>query len=96
MPGMDGTGPLGQGALTGRGLGPCGRGLGVRRGLGRGFGRRCWVPQGYAYPTRAVNLTKEQEEKILEAEKADLESELTQIQEEIKQITQKIQEIKKK
>lgn len=24
MPGMDGTGPTGQGPMTGRGLGPCG------------------------------------------------------------------------
>lgn len=24
MPGMDGTGPAGQGPMTGRGLGPCG------------------------------------------------------------------------
>lgn len=50
MPLRDGTGPLGQGPLTGRGLGPCsgdpvpfipGRGLGLGRGrgLGRGFGR---------------------------------------------------------
>lgn len=29
MPRMDGTGPLGQGPLTGRGLGPCGN-SGVR------------------------------------------------------------------
>ena len=34
MPGQDRTGPLGQGPLTGRGLGPCGRGFG--RGFGRG------------------------------------------------------------
>lgn len=46
MPGFDGTGPLGYGPMTGRGLGPCGRGLrrgfgfygGRRRGWGRGFG----------------------------------------------------------
>lgn len=30
MPNRDGTGPMGRGQLTGRGLGPCGRGL--RRG----------------------------------------------------------------
>ncbi len=32
MPRFDGTGPLGAGPLTGRGLGPCVR--------GRGYGRR--------------------------------------------------------
>jgi hypothetical protein len=55
MPGMDGTGPLGQGTGTGRGLGPCGSlrsqqsGNGINRycpswncGRGRAFrgGRR--------------------------------------------------------
>ena len=34
MPGFDGTGPMGYGPLTGRGLGPCGC------GRGRGFGFR--------------------------------------------------------
>ena len=50
MPARDGTGPQGQGPMTGRGAGPCntgsrpisrtphGRGLGHRRGFGRGFG----------------------------------------------------------
>lgn len=53
MPGRDGTGPVGAGALTGRGLGLCndanmmksgsglriGLGLSCRRGFGRGYGR---------------------------------------------------------
>ena len=37
MPNKDGTGPMGQGAGTGRGLGPCGQGKGM--GMGRRFGR---------------------------------------------------------
>lgn len=36
MPRMDGTGPMGMGPMTGRGLGPCGAGM--RRGYGRGRG----------------------------------------------------------
>ncbi|NLL91802.1 MAG: DUF5320 domain-containing protein [Ruminococcaceae bacterium] len=49
MPRRDGTGPLGKGAKTGRGLGLCkgaaavgmglGLGLACRRGFGRGFRR---------------------------------------------------------
>ena len=55
MPGFDGTGPRGGGAMTGRGLGRCnpnnvgqnfpdyqqwqGLVLGFRRGFGAGFGR---------------------------------------------------------
>lgn len=61
MPGRDGSGPLGRGALTGRGLGVCsgvnaikygaglGAGLGLgyayRRGLGRGLGLNYIVDQ---------------------------------------------------
>lgn len=48
MPAQDGTGPMGQGPMTGRGAGPCrqtstpgqarqGRGFGP--GFGQGFGR---------------------------------------------------------
>lgn len=51
MPNMDGTGPRGQGPLTGRGLGACnkatesnnqsrGNGRGLRKGLGRQAGAR--------------------------------------------------------
>jgi len=36
MPRVDGTGPMGQGPRTGRGMGPCGGGM----GYGRGFGGR--------------------------------------------------------
>ena len=53
MPGRDGTGPMGRGSMTGRGLGLCGGanadrfgagfgqglGLGCRGSRGRGFGR---------------------------------------------------------
>jgi hypothetical protein len=49
MPGFDRTGPVGQGPMTGRGLGLCtgavrpgtgyGYGFGYGRGFGRGFGR---------------------------------------------------------
>lgn len=51
----DGTGPMGLGSMTGRGLGFCtganavkygaDLGLGCRRGLGRGFGRNFAVDQ---------------------------------------------------
>jgi len=41
MPKFDGTGPQGQGPMTGRGMGPCGPGYarGFARGMGKGFGR---------------------------------------------------------
>jgi hypothetical protein len=59
MPGRDGTGPNGEGQMTGRKMGPCNKDSktepigferGCKRGLGRGFGCR---------PTQ--NQTKEKE-----------------------------------
>ena len=68
MPGQDGTGPAGYGPRSGRGLGPCGRGF--RRGFGR-----CWAPYTYYQPT------KEEEVKVLEAEKAEIEARLKELKE---------------
>jgi len=61
MPRRDGTGPMGAGSMTGRGLGTCtgadtakfgagyerglGSGLACRRGFGRGLGRGIVVKQ---------------------------------------------------
>jgi hypothetical protein len=77
MPGQDGTGPLGQGPLTGRGLGPCG--CGMRRGFGRGYGR------GFGF-RRQVALTKEEEKKILEAELKEIETEKQTIEKRLKEM----------
>ena len=68
MPGGDGTGPMGRGPLTGRGMGSCGRGLG--RGFGRGYGR-CW--------TEPITLTKEEQKKILEEQKKAIEERLEEL-----------------
>lgn len=66
MPGGDGTGPMGQGPRTGRGVGFCagyntpgyanpgprfGFGRGFGRGLGRGFG---WRRFAYREPVRRL------------------------------------------
>ena len=69
MPRRDGTGPMGAGAMTGRGLGICtganavkygvglgmglGLGLACRRGFGRGFGR------GFAFNQTSSKTQKE-------------------------------------
>ena len=86
MPGNNGTGPLGKGSMTGRGLGPCGKG--ARRGFGRGFDRgfrsMTAVPVNPAYET--ANLTKEQKKKILEAEKTEIQVELKEIEKRLKDL----------
>jgi hypothetical protein len=75
MPGQDGTGPLGYGPRTGRGLGPCGLGLGFGRRMraNRGLGRYCRLP----YPQ-----TKEEEMKVLKEYRQALEEELEDVKKE--------------
>lgn len=97
MPGLDGQGPLGQGPLTGRGLGPCGRGMAFRRGarsgfvrgLGRGFGagygRYQSAPIAPATPI-SYAPAKEQEMEALKAEKELLERDLEDLKERIKEL----------
>lgn len=40
MPRRDGTGPIGQGAMSGRGMGICNGGENIQYGYGVGYGRR--------------------------------------------------------
>jgi len=70
MPRRDGTGPMGAGSMTGRGLGSCtsaravkygaglglglGLGLACRRGFGRGFGRGIAVNQNSSKPQKEL------------------------------------------
>jgi len=75
MPARDGTGPLGQGPMTGRGFGPCGMGLGWRRkfGYGRGMGRYF----NWSWPTDKqdqLNALKDYQ-KALEEELEDVKKE---------------------
>jgi len=46
MPAMNGTGPQGQGPMSGRGLGPCGQGMGWRGKSGFGGGWRQGFSRG--------------------------------------------------
>ncbi len=72
MPKLDKTGPMGQGAGTGRGLGYCGGGM--RRGWG------CWGGYGhhgfrrFIFPKNEL-ATLEDEEKMLKEELAAIREE---------------------
>ncbi len=72
MPRFDGTGPMGQGAMTGRGLGPCGGGMGYGRGQGRGFGFRRF-------------FTRQEETEDLKVYRDDLKAELAAVEKELKE-----------
>jgi len=73
MPKFDGTGPLGSGPGTGRGMGPCGGGMGWRGGFGRGFGCRRFY-------------TRKEESEILEEETKVLQEELKAVKERLVEI----------
>jgi len=77
MPYRDGTGPAGQGPMTGRGMGPCGEGM--RRGFGGGYGR------GFGIRNQ-ITLTKEEEKKILEAELKEIDLEKREIEKRLKEM----------
>jgi hypothetical protein len=80
MPGFDGTGPRGQGSMTGGGFGPCntkglvyGRGRGgVGYGCGRGMGRG----RGYANTPTAEELIDDlkKEKDLIDQRIKDLEN----------------------
>jgi len=88
MPGFDGTGPMGQGVMTGRGLGPCSRGYAIRRDRGFGFRK--------IMPTQSVEPTKEQETQTLENEAKAIEEEQKLLKQELEAINKKVNELKSK
>jgi len=92
MPGRDGTGPMGYGTMTGRGMGVCvgapgfgygagfGMGFGCRRGLGRGFGRG----YGWNYNPNLDNPRKDKE--FLEEQKEFLKNRLDSINKQLENL----------
>lgn len=81
MPAKDKTGPLGQGVLTGRGLGYCG--TGISKNLNRGYGWKCRGRFRFSEP---LVLTKAEEKKILEAELKEIDLEKQEIEKRLKEI----------
>ena len=76
VPGRDGTGPMGAGPMTGRGLGVCAggtanRGLGMGRGMGLGMGRG--RGRGYAWRAPDARADDVSRKDFLVERKAELE-----------------------
>jgi len=79
MPKYDGTGPMGSGAGTGWGRGPCGTGRGFSRG---GFGGRRLGFRRFWNSTPSSKEEKEmlsEEESMLEQEIKDIKSRLVEL-----------------
>lgn len=93
MPFGDGTGPLGEGPMTGRGLGYCagyntpGYTKGVPMGRGFGFGRGLGFGWRRLFPLTRAPATQNQE-------RAVLEDQLKALEEQIKEIKKRIDELK--
>lgn len=103
MPGYDGTGPRGQGAMSGGGRGYCvvpnsetpmamiGRGRGFGRGLkggmGRGF-RNNFYATGLPGWARAQGVSQENELSILKNQAGYLKQQLDSIQARVSQLEQ--------
>ena len=94
MPGFDGTGPRGMGAMTGGGRGFCnpwGMGANARpyiRFQGRGYGRP-YYGAGPAAPETipfAPSMTREQEIGFLKSQAQEMRNQLEQIEAKIQQI----------
>ncbi|NCB41859.1 MAG: hypothetical protein EOM59_04490 [Clostridia bacterium] len=97
MPRRDGTGPVGQGAMTGRGFGPCtgvndnfnsnafgsGFGRGMRYGGGMGFVGKRGFGRGYA---NSFALKTDQE--ALREEKSWIENRLSAISQQLRNLSE--------
>ncbi|MBU0613200.1 DUF5320 domain-containing protein [Patescibacteria group bacterium] len=83
MPRLDGTGPQGMGALTGRGMGPCNGGGGFQFGCGRGSRR------GVGFGRMPLRMTNKDEAEILTNDAEIMEDELKQIKERLTELGKK-------
>ncbi len=97
MPGFNGTGPRGEGSMTGGGFGRCtgSRGSFLGRGAGRGF--RSWgCGRGFAYGGgvgRGRNVYVEPVSMNMDDEKRYLNDELKTMQDEMEEMKKRLGEL---
>lgn len=98
MPGLDKSGPMGQGSMTGRGLGMCndisaqttefqagyGRGLACRRGFGAGRGRGFYF-QGFNQNS-PVTASQSNGQESLQTQVDEMKQTLKAIQQQIEKL----------
>jgi len=85
MPRRDGTGPMGTGAMTGRGAGFCNAAkvVGVMGGLGLGWRLGCRGGRGLGFRN---NINSEDRKNTLNEQKNFLENSLNLIKEELEEL----------
>lgn len=82
MPRYNGTGPQGQGSMTGRGMGPCGGGMAYGRGMGRGMKKG--FCRWFGFSNR--QLTKTEETANTKSYIEDLKAELSEAEKYLKDV----------
>nr|WP_319474141.1 DUF5320 domain-containing protein [uncultured Sphaerochaeta sp.] len=70
MPKRNGTGPMGYGPMTGRGMGYCRGGVGYGMGRGAGFGR------GLGWGMHVSPISLAERKRLLEEELKQLEAQM--------------------
>jgi len=95
MPQGDGTGPAGQGSMTGRGMGFC-TGFNAPGFMNSGFGRRSGrgFGRGRGFAWRAQTMPIQQAQPTEKQEKQFLGQELDALKEEMKEIEKRLKELK--
>ena len=95
MPRGDGTGPNGQGSMTGRRRGFC-AGFNTPGFMNSGFGRGFARGRGFGWKSRFVHPISQQVQSTTIREKQEkqfLEQELTALKEEVKEIERRLKEM---
>ena len=87
MPRFDGTGPNGQGPLTGKGMGVCNGGsVGFQGGFGRRMGRCMRMGGGFMRGFFSSQPTKSEQKKMLKEEIKMLDEEKREIEKMLEEI----------
>jgi hypothetical protein len=84
MPGMDKTGPFGNGPV-GRGMGPCGGGFANQEGGSRGMGRGFRRGGGRGWRSTPVNSV-EDEKALLEQQKKQLKAQIEAVEKQLENL----------
>ena len=86
MPMKDGTGPMGTGSMTGKGLGICTRANAVRSGAGRGLANRRGCGRGFGRGIAVNQPSSKTQEELLKEQKDVLKSRLEAIDKQLENL----------
>lgn len=90
MPRRDGTGPMGAGEMTGRGLGICtgvnATNYGIGLGQGLGLARRCGFGRGFSRKIVVDEVSSKTQKELLQEQKDILQNRLDVIDKQLENL----------